>query len=80
MLLFVLKLRDSSAFVTKQHGCACSRLIETSECVCVCVCVSVCVFVCVFEEKCSIYELTSAKLAFNVQFAMVLIVSSYQLL
>ncbi len=31
MLLFAFKLRDSSAFVTKQHGCACSRLIETSE-------------------------------------------------
>ncbi len=39
-----------------------------------------CVCVCVCEEKCSIYELTSAKLAFNVLFAMVLIGSSYQLL
>ncbi len=36
--------------------------------------------VCVCEEKCSIYELTSAKLVFNVLFAMVLIISSYQLL
>ncbi len=40
---------------------------------CVCVCVCVC------EEKCSIYELTSAKLVFHVLFAMVLM-SSYQLL
>ncbi len=50
MLLFAFKLRDSYAFVTKQHGCVCSRLIETSELIrfsyihaCVCVCVCVCV-------------------------------------